>query len=718
MSEKKEKKLPFDQTFAKAYLSNSENAKLHLNGVKCRADYKISSGSKILDKHIDGGFTAGLLRFVGPTETGKALPIDEPVLTPNGWVPIGELKVGDEVIDSEGGVQKVIGVFPQGVKDVYDVTFKSGAKARCCGEHLWEVSSAEERSKGRKSVRDLNYIKDTLMYGARRNYSVRSVKPVEFNKKNFLIKPYLLGILLGDGGITDSINITNVDQEVWDGVEKSLDASFTDWSYGNKGCDNTKRICFKDRSDNPIISELKRLDLFGKKSSEKFIPEEYKFGSIKQRLNLLQALVDTDGFIGKNGVMEFYSTSQTLVDDFIYLVRSLGGVATKRSKNSLYRDKKGNKVKCKDCFVSSFSLPIELQVCRITRKLDRVRTENRFNYDFIDKVEESGRTECVCIRVSSDDHLFVTRDFILTHNTAESLVVLENFLKEVPQSKGILVKAEGRLSEKMRARTNIKFVEDADDWVDGTCLILKTNVYEVAFGFIRGLTTNRQNKTRYCIVIDSMDGLIRKDDLEKSESESEKMAAAAVMTSVFLKRTNLYFAELGHLCIMIAQVRAEIRDQYKKADRNKLGGASGGNAAVHYPNWVLEFERAKRDDYFGDIGTAIQPEGRYVPVTICKSENETTMMKISYPVKFGVTNRSSIWHEKEIIDLLLAWGFIAKTSPKSSWLNTDKDLTKFLGLDKPKALQGIDAWYQAVEDDKEFCDKLSQFTDKFIINAK
>jgi hypothetical protein len=216
-----------------------------------------------------------------------------------------------------------------------------------------------------------------------------------------------------------------------------------------------------------------------------------------------------------------------------------------------------------------------------------------------------------------------------------------------------------------------------------------------------------------------MDGLIRKEDLEKSTGDAPKVAGGAVMTGDFLKRTNLYLGEFGHLCIMMAQVRAEIKtSQYDPKDRNKLGGASGGNAAVHYPNWVIEFMRPNQGDYFrpdmkGQIGPENKPWGRNVGIRICKSTNETTQLQAKYPIKFGRVGQSAIWNEREIIDLLLAWGYLIK---KGSWIKTDDSVTSYLGEDKPLNIQGIEKWYTVVEEDKDLCNKLSDFVDTNILD--
>lgn len=77
--------------------------------------------------------------IVGRNGSGKAQPLDAKVLTPDGWVLMGDIKVGDVVITPTGDIETVIGVYPQGKRPIYRFVTDRGRKTRCDLEHLWKV---------------------------------------------------------------------------------------------------------------------------------------------------------------------------------------------------------------------------------------------------------------------------------------------------------------------------------------------------------------------------------------------------------------------------------------------------------------------------------------------------------------------------------------------------------------------------------------------------
>jgi RecA/RadA recombinase len=299
--------------------------------------------------------------------------------------------------------------------------------------------------------------------------------------------------------------------------------------------------------------------------------------------------------------------------------------------------------------------------------------------------------------------------------TNEALQVMRNMLNSVDKTKGLYIKAEGRLSVEIQKRSGLKFVSHPDDWELGTCLVWECNIYDVVFDGLRSLLKNNPDKERLCIVIDSMDGLLPKSDLEKSTSDAAKVAAGASLTSDFLKRVSLGMSKFGHMCIMVSQVRSTIKtNQYAPSDPNNQTNSSGGNAALHYPDWIINFEKRNQSDLIlQDPKARPSPEnpiiGHYAKVHIQKSTNESTGMRVRYPIKHGRTDGKSIWIEREVIEMLLMWKYIEKAG---SWFKIDEDVSSYVsgqGLEIKEKYQGMNSLYDLLEGSPELTKALGCF---------
>ena len=282
--------------------------------------------------------------------------------------------------------------------------------------------------------------------------------------------------------------------------------------------------------------------------------------------------------------------------------------------------------------------------------------------------------------------------------TSAALAVMDNFIHTVENSRGLYIKAEGRLKQTVMDRTNIKFVIDPEEWENGTCLVLETNVFDFAFDFIRTIIKpeNNKSKCRFNIIMDSMDGFIPACDIGKSTSDAAKVAAGALLSSDFLKRVSLGMAKFGHQCIMISQVRAKIQGQYDKVDPNARGSSSGPNAVSHYPDWTLEFLRRFKKHLILDKNNKII--GHICRVEIHKSDNETTGNIVEYPIIYGRKAGKSIWKEREVVDMLFMFELVTRSG---AWYNFSPELIKESGGILPEKVQGMDAVYELVESDDE-----------------
>ena len=151
------------------------------------------------------------MAIIGDSGGGKALPLYALIVTPDGFRKMGEIKVGDLVMGADGRPHPVTGVYPQGVKEIYRVTFSDKTTVECCDDHLWTVRHASQGTKDRWVVKPLSEIRRDLFKGPhpsnghrQHKWSVPMTRPVEYSARDFPIDPYLLGALLGDGGLSDA----------------------------------------------------------------------------------------------------------------------------------------------------------------------------------------------------------------------------------------------------------------------------------------------------------------------------------------------------------------------------------------------------------------------------------------------------------------------------------------------------------------------------------
>ena len=290
--------------------------------------------------------------------------------------------------------------------------------------------------------------------------------------------------------------------------------------------------------------------------------------------------------------------------------------------------------------------------------------------------------------------------------TSEALEVMKNFLK-MEDSRGIYIKAEGRLPKEMQDRSGVSFAFNQDEWTDGTCFVFESNIYETVIELIQALINDNKEGIKYCFILDSLDGLIMKEDLNKSFGDAHKVAGGALLGAKFMQKMSIALAKRGHMAIFISQVRADIKlDPYSKAPIRQTS-ATGGNALLHFANYILEFEpRFKKDLILESPTQPIDPNknkilGHNVKVTVKKSPNEKTNYVLEYPIRYGRTGGNSVWVEREVIDMLYGWEFVHR---KGAWITIDSALQELLkgeGLDIPEKIQGEPKLNAFLEDNSD-----------------
>lgn len=375
----------------------------------------------------------------GPAGCGKAQPLYSKIYTPNGPITMGEIKIGQEICGVNGDIIKVTNIFPQGLKDCYRVTFTDNVFVDCCDEHLWKVSTSKNRDNYKKDVYDILKTKDMINNliinrDGRRNYKLPIIKPIYYNDNILPIDSYLLGVLLGDGAMTqNSTSFSSVDSEIINLINEivknyNLKVNPTKSTLNGNGC--TYLISGKKNHKNYVTEETRKMNIRCK-SEFKFIPKEYLYSSIENRIKLLNGLMDTDGTVRKDsGCPTFSTSSKQLCDDFCELIRSLGGITNISIK----------KTKKLDNYVISINLPNEISPFNLSRKKELVKDKTKYlTPRYIKSIDYIGKVEQQCITVDSEDELYVTDNHVITHNTHISIMKALNYLKEDNNYKKIYI---------------------------------------------------------------------------------------------------------------------------------------------------------------------------------------------------------------------------------------------------------------------------------------
>jgi replicative DNA helicase len=363
---------------------------------------------------------------------GKCQPLTAKVLTPSGWRTIGDLKVGDHVTGADGQRTTVTGVFEPGAKEIFRVVMGDGAVTECCEDHLWLTRTRSDRLRRRpgstKPLKDI--IASISRPGGGAMHSIQRLLPAVFDRGLPLpVDPYLLGLYLGDGWCGKATGFSNPEHD----IQKRLTELLVDDRIVHAGNGKDMRLRSQAIPGEVVFrTQLERLGLRHMHSYEKFIPTQYLYASIEDRVRLLQGLCDSDGFVTtpSRTAVEISTASPRLAEGITFLVGALGGSVSVRERETHYR-LNGEKHKARNAWriVLSFPngqvVPVSSEKHLKKWKGGVLRNAERFNVS----VESTGRTEPVrCLMLDSADHLYVTDGFIVTHNTAFVADIIQNVI--------------------------------------------------------------------------------------------------------------------------------------------------------------------------------------------------------------------------------------------------------------------------------------------------
>lgn len=386
------------------------------------------------------------------TNVGKAIP--NYTLIPmyeGGFKRVDEIVVGDKLIGSNGGPTTVLAVYPQAEpKEIYEIHFEDKRIAECCSEHLWgyyehfrdrifETGAKREVSYRYKvtslqflydSTKDVNFRKENTIL-----YQLPVVAPVRYPEKNYPIPPYIMGAIIGAGLLrpqwadSHQFQMTCANEELVQQVADFLQST----PKLRRKSQSTYGFERLTRKPHPLVWIEEAVpqypELFNLQRAEMFFPEEYLYGSVEQRLDLLMGFVESTVSVSAithcPGLIGFYSSNKKLVDQLSQLAHSLGYILT------TIADNRTNKRYTRPNYQLFLHIPVAQQrklykttVMRDAATQMFVNKEADYQRPMlgIDKIVPTGKfTDMTCFTVDAKDALFCMNDFILTHNTRASV---------------------------------------------------------------------------------------------------------------------------------------------------------------------------------------------------------------------------------------------------------------------------------------------------------
>jgi predicted phage terminase large subunit-like protein len=353
-----------------------------------------------------------------PTRYGKLIADNTPVLTTKGWKEHGKLVVGDYVFNHKGKQVMVKGIAPKAIADI-KISFSNGEKIKINKDHKWLVQ--HRKWKDWRVVDTKWLMEQRLVWGdGKKVFRLPKIKPLEFKKQKLPIDPYTFGVWLGDGVTTSpSITIKPEDKVIIDNIPYKVSKKHRHKTTGVVRYDFYKTNFIKDLKKAGVLTRISGGDYKG--IGKKFIPEIYKKSSIKQKLELLAGLIDTDGYVHKqyreNGDrdarVKIINSNKQLIDDCAEIIRSLG-FRVNITKVKAHTSSSGINGK-KDIYYLGFDAELPIPT-KLPRKKVHYKIKNK--YIFITKIEKVKSEQGNCIKINSDDGIYlVGKKLIPTHNT-------------------------------------------------------------------------------------------------------------------------------------------------------------------------------------------------------------------------------------------------------------------------------------------------------------
>ena len=371
----------------------------------------VPTGFSDLDRLLNGLHPGQLIIVAGRPGLGKALALDTPLPTPEGWTTMADVAVGDRLIGADGRPTTVIATSEIMVgRPCFEVEFSDGSIIVADGLHEWSTHDRAARRHGRPAeVRTTYQIAATVRTGTadrRLNHSIANPVPMQLPKRALPIQPYTFGAWLGHGP-----RLIAADPEVvWrieaDGYEVS------------PGGPLRASICLPESSGPASQSRLRKtLDVL----NDTHIPAAYLRASEDQRGALRAGLLDTGGAVTSIGNCQYASTSQRLIDDLQELISSLGYECTVTTTTV-----EGAAFPSSTCYTVTFATTddvfgLERKALAHKERRHTLRAARTPARSIVD-VRRIATVEVKCVSIDNADKLYLAgRTMIPTHNSTASM---------------------------------------------------------------------------------------------------------------------------------------------------------------------------------------------------------------------------------------------------------------------------------------------------------
>lgn len=370
--------------------------------------------------------------FVCGAQMGKALALDTRLPTPCGWTTMGEVCVGDQLLDESGEPCKVLSVSPvQFDRDCYRVIFCDGSEIIADAGHKWTVErlkrrrtpTGEVRFREAETLTTQEIIEaNVLLSNGGARFSIRNASPLNLPEQKLPVSAYYFGAWIGDGTSANSSLTSGAqdkDQMVRfleaEGLQVRVTASGRAYRIAVSSLDAKGDVVAKGEGN--LSNKLNALGVL----NNKHVPEFYLRASESQRLALLQGLMDTDGGVS-GGTCEYTSKHEHIARSVFEIVASLG----MRPRLERRIDQKG--------FVSfrvRFKAYRETRVFRLKRKQKMLSARGQTTREslneqrFIRSIEPVKSVPVRCVEIDTPTHLFLAGEAMVpTHNSEGSLDVV------------------------------------------------------------------------------------------------------------------------------------------------------------------------------------------------------------------------------------------------------------------------------------------------------